>query len=313
MGEKKREVDQVKAGTRLPRAEHPETAPNFPASAFLGGGCGGIANVLAGQPFDTLKVRMQTAAPGQYSGLVDCFKQTIAKDGLRALYRGVSAPLIGVTPMWALSFWSYDLGQRIVYAATPARKTKEMNMLEFAFAGGFSGWVTCIIATPMERVKVVLQTQDQVKGGVKYKGMIDASVGMFKEGGFGSLYRGTIATMARDIPGSAAYFVAYEYFYRLLKKDGQNISIGATLFAGGMSGVAMWSIAIPPDVIKSRIQASPPGMYSGFVDCGVKMVRAEGPGALFKGLGPALLRAFPANAAGFLGRALGMEVLHQLW
>ncbi|KAJ3129103.1 carnitine transporter [Physocladia obscura] len=288
MGEQKREVDQIKA--------------------FLGGGCGGIAN-----PFDTLKVRMQTAAPGQYSGMADCFRKTIAKDGLRALYRGVSAPLIGVTPMWALSFWSYDLGQRIVFAVTPSRKSKDMNMLEFAFAGGFSGLFTTIITTPMERVKVILQTQDQVKGGVKYKGMVDAGVGIFKEGGLGGLYRGTIATLARDIPGSAAYFVAYEFFYRLLKKEGQNISIGATLFAGGMSGVAMWSIAIPPDVIKSRIQAAPPGTYKGFVDCGLKMVRAEGANALFKGLGPALLRAFPANAAGFMGRAAGLEVMHQLW
>ncbi|KAJ3242488.1 carnitine transporter [Chytriomyces hyalinus] len=291
--EKKREVDQLKA--------------------FLGGGFGGIANVLAGQPFDTIKVRMQTAAPGQYNGMVDCFKQTIAKDGLRALYRGVSAPLIGVTPMWALSFWSYDLGQRIVYAATPNRKSKEMSLLEFAFAGGFSGFVTTGVTTPMERIKVILQTQDQVKGGVKYKGMMDAGVGVFKEGGLGGLYRGTIATMARDVPGSAAYFVAYEYFYRLLKKEGQSISVGATLFAGGMSGVAMWSIAIPPDVIKSRIQAAPPGTYKGFFDCAIKMVGQEGPGALFKGLGPALLRAFPANAAGFLGRAAGMELLHQLW
>ncbi|KAI9342286.1 mitochondrial carrier domain-containing protein [Obelidium mucronatum] len=293
MGEKKREVDQLKA--------------------FLGGGCGGIANVLAGQPFDTLKVRMQTAAPGQYTGLADCFRKTIAKDGLKALYRGVSAPLIGVTPMWALSFWSYDLGQRIVWAATPNRKSKDLSMAEFAFAGGFSGWATTIITVPMERVKVILQTQDQVKGGVKYKGMIDAGVGVFKEGGFGSLYRGTIATMARDVPGSAAYFVAYEYFYRLLKKEGQSMSIGATLFAGGMSGVAMWSIAIPPDVIKSRIQASPAGTYKGFVDCAVKMVAQEGPTALFKGLGPALLRAFPANAAGFLGRAAGLELMHQMW
>ncbi|KAJ3077391.1 carnitine transporter [Podochytrium sp. JEL0797] len=294
MGEtKKREVDQIKA--------------------FLGGGCGGIANVLAGQPFDTLKVRMQTAAPGQYKGMADCFRQTIAKDGLKALYRGATAPLIGVTPMWALSFWSYDMGQRIVWAATPNRKSKDLTMAEFAFAGGFSGWATTIITVPMERVKVILQTQDQVKGGVKYKGMMDATVGVFREGGLKSLYRGTIATMARDVPGSAAYFVAYEYFYRLLKKDGQSLSIGATLFAGGMSGVAMWSIAIPPDVIKSRIQASPAGTYKGFMDCAVKMVAQEGPGALFKGLGPALLRAFPANAAGFLGRAAGLEVMHQMW
>jgi solute carrier family 25 carnitine/acylcarnitine transporter 20/29 len=73
------------------------------------------------------------------------------------------------------------------------------------------------------------------------------------------------------------------------------VSIGAVLFSGGMAGVAMWSIAIPPDVIKSRIQSAPAGTYKGFLDCGAKIISQEGVGAIFKGLGPALLRAFPVH------------------
>ncbi|KAL2913142.1 carnitine transporter [Polyrhizophydium stewartii] len=282
------------------------------AKSFLSGGFAGIATVLAGHPFDTLKVRLQTS--NQYKGLADCFRQTVAKDGLLGLYRGMGAPLVGVTPMFALSFWSYDVGQQLVYTFTPSRKSNELTMLEFAIAGGFSAIPTTVVTTPMERVKVVLQTQDQAGAtGRKYKGMFDAGIGMVREGGIASLYRGTIATLARDVPGSAAYFVAYEFFHRLLRKDSESLSIPAVLFSGGMAGVAMWSIAIPPDVIKSRIQAAPAGTYKGFIDCGVKIIAQEGPGALFKGLGPALLRAFPANAAGFLGRAASLEVMHRLW
>lgn len=54
-------------------------------------------------PFDTLKVRLQTS--NNYKGLVDCFKQTVAKEGLLGLYKGMASPLVGVTPMFALSFW----------------------------------------------------------------------------------------------------------------------------------------------------------------------------------------------------------------
>ncbi|KAI8907922.1 mitochondrial carrier domain-containing protein [Gorgonomyces haynaldii] len=280
--------------------------------SFLSGGAGGVANVLAGHPFDTLKVRLQTS--NQYKGLADCFRQTVAKEGFFGLYKGMTSPLLGVTPMFALSFWSYDVGQRLVYSLTPNRKTKELSMLEFAIAGGFSAIPTTIVTTPMERVKVVLQTQDQAPPGQKrYKGMFDAGRGMYAEGGLASLYRGTVATLARDIPGSAAYFVGYEFFYRLLRKEGESLSVGAVLFAGGMAGVCMWSIAIPPDVIKSRIQAAPAGTYKGFLDAGAKIIAQEGIGGIFKGLGPALLRAFPANAAGFLGRAASLEIMHQLW
>jgi solute carrier family 25 carnitine/acylcarnitine transporter 20/29 len=117
-------------------------------------------------------------------------------------------------------------------------------MSEFAFAGGFSAIPTTIVTTPMERVKVIMQTQDQNPGGKKYTGMFDAGKGIYQEGGIRSLYRGTVATLARDIPGSAAYFVGYEFFYRMLKSKDAELSIGAVLFAGGMAGVSMWSIAI---------------------------------------------------------------------
>ncbi|KAJ1550361.1 carnitine transporter [Cladochytrium tenue] len=239
--------------------------------------------------------------------------QTVRREGFAGLYRGMMSPLIGVTPMFALSFWSYDVGQRLVYAATPKRTSKDLTMLEYALAGGFSAIPTTIVTTPMERVKVVLQTQGTDGTARKYNGMLDAGRAMYREGGLGSLYRGTVATLARDVPGSAAYFVAYEWVYRWLKGDGDSVSVGAAVFAGGMAGVAMWSIAIPPDVVKSRIQAAPAGTYKGFMDCATRMVAQEGPQSLFKGLGPALLRAFPANAAAFAGRAIALEGMHRLW
>lgn len=37
--------------------------------------------VLAGHPFDLIKVRLQTAQPGMYKGAIDAVKKTLAKDG----------------------------------------------------------------------------------------------------------------------------------------------------------------------------------------------------------------------------------------
>lgn len=56
------------------------------------------------QPFDLVKVRLQTTE-GVYKSTFDCFSQTVKKDGIRGLYRGMSTPLIGVTPIFAVSFW----------------------------------------------------------------------------------------------------------------------------------------------------------------------------------------------------------------
>lgn len=77
--------------------------------ALVAGGVGGVCAVVVGHPFDLVKVRMQTAEKGVYSGAMDVVKKTIAKEGLaRGLYAGVSAPLVGVTPMCELQ--SLSLG-----------------------------------------------------------------------------------------------------------------------------------------------------------------------------------------------------------
>lgn len=68
--------------------------------SFAAGGFGGICAVVVGHPFDLVKVRLQTADKGVYSSALDVVRKSIAKDGLkRGLYAGVSAPLVGVTPM----------------------------------------------------------------------------------------------------------------------------------------------------------------------------------------------------------------------
>ncbi|KAF7729129.1 carnitine transporter [Apophysomyces ossiformis] len=282
--------------------------------SFLSGGFGGMAAVLVGQPFDLVKVRLQTSE-GLYKNTADCFKQIIKKDGVLGLYRGMATPLASITPIFAVSFFSYDLGKKIVYSVRSDKEDKSLSLAEITFAGAFSAVPTTFFMAPSERIKVLMQIQGQ-GGEQKYKGPLDAARQLYKEGGLRSIFRGTGATLLRDSPGSAAYFVAYELVKKALTPAGsrpEDLNPGAVLFAGGMAGVAMWTIAIPPDVLKSRIQSAPAGTYSGLADCLKKTIKADGPGALFKGLGPAMLRAFPANAATFLGVEYSMKAMNLLF
>lgn len=50
-------------------------------------------------------------------------------------------------------------------------------------------------------------------------------------------------------------------------------------------------------------------MYKGLGDVFVKLIREEGVGGLFTGIRPALIRAFPANAACFFGMEVAREFL----
>ncbi|KAI1121494.1 mitochondrial carrier domain-containing protein [Nemania abortiva] len=324
--------DKLHAALPAPVADHlphiPETKAEVKADvqaaantlgtqlrSFAAGGFGGVCAVVVGHPFDLVKVRMQTAEKGVYSSAIDVVRKSIARDGLRrGLYAGVSAPLVGVTPMFAVSFWGYDLGKQIVTSVS-APGPEGLSIAQISAAGFFSAIPMTAITAPFERVKVILQVQGQrLKPGEepKYKGGLDVVRQLYAEGGVRSVFRGSVATLARDGPGSAAYFAAYEYIKRRLTprdpatgKPQGDLSLLAVTCAGGAAGVAMWIPVFPVDTVKSRLQTAEGNVSIGSV---VRELYARGGvKAFFPGFGPALARAVPANAATFLG----VELAHQ--
>ena len=49
--------------------------------ALVAGGVGGVCAVITGHPFDLVKVRLQTAERGVYSGAMDVVRQIVARGG----------------------------------------------------------------------------------------------------------------------------------------------------------------------------------------------------------------------------------------
>lgn len=212
-----------------------------------------------------------------------------------------------------------------------------MTLPQYAAAGFFSAIPMTAITAPFERIKIVLQIQGQQQSGQKqYSGGFDALRQIYKEGGLRSgisllfrksltrvVFRGSLATIARDGPGSAAYFAVYEYTKRKLTPEGHALSLPAIIMAGGMAGnspniivwltigVVMWTLVFPVDTIKSALQASSTPTTLPAV---IRQLHAKGGvGAFFPGIGPALLRSFPANAATFLGVEIARKGLDALF
>jgi len=206
-GDPSEQATAGKTTTQAPVSVASAAAENV--KSFVAGGFGGVCAVLVGHPFDLTKTRLQTAAPGTYTGGLDVVKKTLGRDGPTGLYRGVVPPLLGVTPIFALSFWAYDASKRLIRAFTPNRTDSALSTSELAAAGFMSAVPSTLVTAPVERAKVLLQVQGQGGSGPQYKGVFDVIGHLYKEGGIRSIYRGTFATLARDGPGSAAYFAAY--------------------------------------------------------------------------------------------------------
>ena len=76
--------------------------------SFLAGGVGGACVVLVGHPLDLVKVRMQTAGAGGSKNVFGMLSQTFAKEGIRGIYRGASAPLASISFIFAVCFCKFN-------------------------------------------------------------------------------------------------------------------------------------------------------------------------------------------------------------
>ncbi|KAM3872555.1 mitochondrial carnitine/acylcarnitine carrier protein-like [Diretmus argenteus] len=287
-----------------------------PLKNFVAGGVAGACLLLAGHPLDTIKVRLQTQPKAScsqyvlYTGTYDCIRKTISKEGILGLYKGMGAPLAGVAPMMAISFFGFGLGKHLQKADpdTPLTHT------QIFMSGCLAGLFTTVIVAPGERIKCLLQVQAS-GGQSRYAGPLDCAIRLYKEQGIRSVYKGTVLTLIRDVPSNGLYFLTYEYLKNFLTPEGQSVSQLSTpkiILAGGIAGILNWTIALPPDVLKSNFQTAADGKYRGLADVLRMLLREEGPRALYKGFNAVFLRAFPANAACFLGFEVALKGLNWL-
>jgi solute carrier family 25 carnitine/acylcarnitine transporter 20/29 len=203
----------------------------------------------------------------------------------------------------AVSFWGYDTGKGLVRRFGSV-ENNQFTVAQISAAGFFSAIPMTLITAPFERVKVLLQIQGQKQLAPgekpKYSGGLDVVRQLYKEGGIRSVFRGSAATLARDGPGSAAYFATYEYIKRTLTPKDENgkpgpLSLKAVIIAGGAAGITMWIPVFPVDTVKSRLQTAEGRPTIGGI---IRDIHGKGGfKAFFPGIGPALARAVPANAA----------------
>ncbi|KAF9316426.1 Mitochondrial carrier protein ymc2 [Podila horticola] len=129
------------------------------------GTIGGFLQVFVGQPFDTVKVRLQTMPaplPGQapkYTGTLDCVKQTLAKEGLKGFYKGTTTPLVGVGACVSIQFVTLQAMKRYYNDKNGPAANGFLTNSQLYIAGAASGITNSIISGPVEHIRTRLQVQ----------------------------------------------------------------------------------------------------------------------------------------------------------
>ncbi|KIJ51421.1 hypothetical protein M422DRAFT_26837 [Sphaerobolus stellatus SS14] len=262
---------------------------------LLAGSVAGAAQVIVGQPLDTVKTRAQIAPKGMFRGPMDILLQTVRKEGFFALYKGMASPLIGIAGVNSLLFSAYSISKRIV------SPFPELSIGQTAVAGAMAGAVNSVLASPVELFKIKMQGQ---YGGANDKRLSKVAIDLYQQAGFRyGIMRGFWVTVAREIPAYAGFYAGFEYAKRSFRKTlGQPLPPWALLLSGSFGGISYWLACYPLDVIKSRVQLADqaPRKGLGYITAELQaVVREQGFAGLYRGLTPSLLRSIPAAAATF--------------
>ncbi|XP_062514344.1 mitochondrial ornithine transporter 1-like [Corticium candelabrum] len=284
---------------------------------FTAGAIGGGASVAAGQPFDTVKVKMQTF-PHHFRSLSQCLFVTLRREGLlRGLYAGSIPSLYANMVENAVLFLCYEQCKRVMSWVSGGD-----GVLQRACAGAMAAGISTIVLCPFELLKCRLQGQQQLldRASELKAQTVRSKIGvwsMFKNivatEGIAGLYHGLSLLMIREVPGYFLFFGGYEGSRQLLTPDGQTIEDLGPLplfLAGGIAGVSFWLPMYPVDVVKSKSQVE--GLAFPFLKTARNIIRTEGLVGLYRGLLPCLARAFPANAVLLLAYELTNKLFHHV-
>ncbi|KAE8264956.1 hypothetical protein A4X09_0g6810 [Tilletia walkeri] len=126
------------------------------------GSVAGMSAKYFEHPFDLVKVRLQSQPhdrPPIYKGAVDCFKQTIAREGVAGLYRGISMPVLGATLENASLFFTYNSVKSAIASTSGVANVEDLGMPALALAAAAAGAAASVVLTPVELVKCRMQVQ----------------------------------------------------------------------------------------------------------------------------------------------------------
>ena len=145
---------------------------------------------------------------------MDCIRQTLRSEGIRGLYRGLSASYLGVaesTLQWVLyermKLYLHERDTRIIAAAQ--RRTGWDEFVSWTGKVGAAGtakFFAALITYPHEVIRTRLRQAPQSNGQMRYTGIIQCCKTISKEEGISSLYGGLTPHMLRVVPSAAIMF-----------------------------------------------------------------------------------------------------------
>ncbi|XP_047334815.1 calcium-dependent mitochondrial ATP-magnesium/phosphate carrier protein 1-like [Impatiens glandulifera] len=279
-GEKHCREDKLSSSSlRLP-------ATSLLKSAFAGGISCAFSCALM-HPIDTIKTQVQASTTLSFPEVISMLPQI----GFRGLYKGSIPAIVGQFSSHGLRTGIFEATKIVLGNVSPSLTEMQVQSVA-SFCGTFIGTAMRI---PCEVLKQRLQVGH-------FNNVWEGIVGIWSQEGLNGFFRGTGATLVRELP----FYVAGMGLYAQSKKATQHI-LGRELEAwesmavGAISGGLTAIMTTPIDVMKTRMMTAPAGQPISATIVFISILQQEGILGFYKGAIPRFFWVAPLGALNFAG------------
>ncbi|XP_075319712.1 mitochondrial adenyl nucleotide antiporter SLC25A23-like isoform X3 [Odontesthes bonariensis] len=175
---------------------------------FLAGSLAGATAQTAIYPMEVLKTRLTLRKTGQYSGIADCAKQILLREGLTAFYKGYIPNLLSIVPYAGIDLAVYET---LKFAwLNRNRGLADPGVMVLVGCGAASSTCGQLASYPLALIRTRMQAQDSVKGAPKLS-MLSLLRNVVTQEGIAGLYRGISPNLLKIVPAVSVSYVVYEY------------------------------------------------------------------------------------------------------
>ena len=174
---------------------------------------------------------------------------------------------------------------------------KQLGFAENFALSGAAAVISKTAAAPIERVKLLVQNQDEMlkSGRLKepYKGVVDCTVRVYRTEGFLPFWRGNLANCIRYFPTQALNFAfkdKVKALFNMKKTDPYGTKFVKNILSGGAAGAMSLCFVYSLDYARTRLandaKAAGKGaerQFNGLVDVYRKTLKSDGFVGLYRG------------------------------
>lgn len=330
----------------------PSTAALNALGHAVSGSAGTAVSTATLYPLDLVNTRLKAqgqlkdrpadgSAQHQYHGVVDAFRSIVASEGgISALYSGLGPSVAKsiVDSFLFFGFYNYLQG-----AARSRRRGKAPGALEELLVGATAGAMARAVTTPVSNAVARKQTAQGDDGGAA--SLRDVLAAIRREMGFLGLWAGYSATLVLTLNPSITFLVSGRLAARIIPAlEGEDVPVAWVEFLlAAFSKSMATAVTYPFQTGKTRLQVGSKetsveegkgeekhakgrdeetrqtkSRVLGLLDKSIfgvilRIVRTEGPGALYDGLQGELLKSFFSHGLTMLTKGVFHRLVIRLW